>query len=1095
MVLVGACGMPFATGPRPPAAPPRETTLGLTITTRTLPSGLRVVVVTDPHATEVQVTTRYQVGAVDDGPHPGIAHLVEHLMFQQVPNPGDGQPMFSRLEDDASYFNGATTYDTTTYMARAPATGDDGTGSSRPGSAAEGQRGVLDELLSMEALRLEQRCTSIGELAFLHEREVVANELRQRDQSAEIFAAIHGALYPKGHPYRASVGGTLDSIAAITRDQACSFIDTYYAPNNAVLVLSGNLSPAEVDQALGALTLQISKRVGAVANRIQPVPLRPMQVEASAPIDDDVLVLAWPLPTDPVTQAKVRAIEAALPGFVDAQIKGSVTSIELGDARAPMLGLAMQPADDESFQDATRGTRRGIENLPSVFRSAEDGAAGLDDAAFERIKQRAIYATYASLEDASERDTRFASYVLAGRDPRAALEAELAGLRELTRDEGAELVARYLSATTPTVVNLKAGNAHRHGGKTAVRAPLHDMGPRRTTVDAALAKRPAEHAPVAALDVRTRQLPNGLKIVLLPDSAVPTFDARIVFGAGTADEPADERGVALLAAHTLTWDLHYMRDLAAFVAAGGMRDHDVNRDRTTFSVQGLDQNLDRVLAGLRRWVRDGTYDDSAASYVRAIRHASKGADDQGPLTDAWRAALFGAHHPYVDAGVARHTSTQLTLADAQRFRGTHYTPDNATLVISGRFDVAAANRWVDYLFADWAGHAVIRASPRGTAKPAALAKVDDISLVQVRLALQATAPRAQALVVAEMLDEVAHDVRYSLGASYTFGASLAETRLSQLYLVAGWIEASRVVVSVQLIRDRMRELRADGPAAMRAFVLARRRVLNRLRSQAASASGLAGAVDSDIELGRPAMSGAATTAEVEALTFADLTAALADLDLPRATVLMDGPAGEIAQAFGALGRKPSYIDGGTIGAGPSATAAAFDGSEQHVPVADTLPALTDQPPPRVIGVVTSSLVAASSPAAGDESGYAIGASVAYRLTWVDAIGLHAELGALHGQGDPAAHPVELSAVLHRDGKWWGEAMAGLHVEALAPAGAPTTWHAGPYWGLTVGVDLLSLGVHRVGLAASLVKSVESQLDYTALSVGVVFRPLAGKVSR
>jgi len=69
----------------PPPAPERRTNWGLPIETLELANGLRVVAIRDPKAVEVQVTMRYQVGSVDDpSDHPGMAHLVEHLMYQQV---------------------------------------------------------------------------------------------------------------------------------------------------------------------------------------------------------------------------------------------------------------------------------------------------------------------------------------------------------------------------------------------------------------------------------------------------------------------------------------------------------------------------------------------------------------------------------------------------------------------------------------------------------------------------------------------------------------------------------------------------------------------------------------------------------------------------------------------------------------------------------------------------------------------------------------------------------------------------------------------------------------------------------------------------
>src|SRR5258706_6837707 len=80
VVIAVACAGP----PRPPPAPPREAKLGLDISTFELGNGLRVVAVRDPRAADVHVTMRYGVGSADDASKPGIAHLVEHLMFQQV---------------------------------------------------------------------------------------------------------------------------------------------------------------------------------------------------------------------------------------------------------------------------------------------------------------------------------------------------------------------------------------------------------------------------------------------------------------------------------------------------------------------------------------------------------------------------------------------------------------------------------------------------------------------------------------------------------------------------------------------------------------------------------------------------------------------------------------------------------------------------------------------------------------------------------------------------------------------------------------------------------------------------------------------------
>jgi zinc protease len=1052
--------------------------MGLSITTRTLDNGLRVVVVRDPTASEVQVTVRYSVGAVDDGATPGIAHLVEHVMFQQVV---DGQPAFTQLEDIATYFNAGTTFDETTYVARAPAA-------------------ALDKLLAIEASRLGDPCKTLDDSMFTREREVVANEVQQRDQTSEIYSALHRALYPEGHPYRRPIGGSVESVRAITRQQACVFADAHYVPQNAVLVISGRLAPADVDAALAKLGGRIEKRAG--ANPSRPEAQKPVaqHLEIPAPIDEDVLVVAWPLPRDPELQMKVRAIAGALPKLVDNEIKGVVALIELGDHYAPMLGIAVLPGEGETLAQAIEGTRRGVARLPNVFETTDRD--NVDDIVFDHIKQSAIYGLYSILEDGSDRDARLARYVAAGRDPREAIDIELRSLGELSRGEAADIAAKYLASNTPSVVTLKASAGKKRGDKVKLRAPIHDLGRRRTPVDPALANRPAAAAqPAEGLRAQTRTLPNGLKVVLLPVTAVPTFDARLIFTAGTADEPQDQRGVALLAAHTLTWDLHYLHDAFTFLRAGAMRNTDVGSDSTTFSVQGVDANLDFVLAGLRRWVCDGIYDDSAENFVTAMRTAAKRIDDEGLLTDAWRASLFGAGHPYVAGGLVRHANQAITLDQASRFRNLHYTPDNATLVIAGRFDPAAANRWIDFLFKDWEGKAGERRGAPIAPQAATIAKADDTALVQVKIAIPvATVERAQRLVAAEMLSDIARDVRFQLGASYTFDAQLVETRLASFIVTGGWVDAARASAALSLIRDRVAELKSDGNAAARAFVVARAHVATQLRSRVGSASALADRIAQDVELLRDPLSDLHLAGTVEALTIADMKDALAKLDLRQASVMMEGPQSDVNGALRVLGRNPTYIGAAPASSAagvPQTNTASFKAAEQRVLRSELQPALTDQPPPRrllTLGAFATS--ASSSQDTGSFTGYTFVAQAGYRYGWTNAVGLRLELGRLTRDSTDSVGlplqktlvPVDVLALWHLGGmgRAWGEIVFGMHNERVS--GEMTEWHHGWMYGLQGGYDIVRHRTHRVGLAARWERTMESaSSDYSALSIGLSYR--------
>lgn len=1057
-VFLGACALVR----NPPPAPPRHASLGLAISSTTLGNGLRVVLVKDPQASEIQVTMRYAVGAGDDLENPGIAHLVEHLMFQQVLG---SETLMAHLEDEATYFNAFTVFDSTTYISRAAPD-------------------KLEKLLSIEAVRLGFRCTSITDSAFLREREVVTQEAKLRDEASELMVALHRAVYPQGHPYTHAIGGSVESVEAITRDEACRFADAYYAPSNAVLVISGNLANDQVERALGKFLARIARRVAASPAPVPPAPVaKGSHTTAPAPIDDDALLVVWPLPAQPDLRIGMQAIAAVSAGVIDLSVKGQVAFIQLGDVRAPMIGFVIVPASGESVDEVLATTREMIDGLPAVLKHR-----AVSESIFDQIQQQAIYAQYASLEDGSTRDSHLAAYALAGRDPAEALGEEFRGLRALRREETAAIARQYLAMDRASVVTLKGREGKKRGHRIAVQVPTHDMGQRRTPPDPARAHEPAQVAPPPSLGIRTRVLPNGLHVVLLPLATVPTVDARLVFAAGSADEPVAKRGAAHLAGETLTWDLRYLNDALAFMTAGGTVDARVDRDHTSFAVRGVDMHLDYLLAGLRRWVVDGRYDNSAEDRAEALQHQSKRLDDEGALTDAWRVARYGASHPYTRADLPRYASDNLRVEDAETFRAEHYTPDNATLVIAGHFDAALADRWIDFLFADWTGHAQPRRSPVAATQPASIAKVEDLTQMRLTLALPARSDeRAQGLVAAAMLDAIAKDVRHQLGAAYSFDAWLDESRLANSFLFDGWIDPTRASEVMELLRDRIASLHDDPDAAARAFVMARRRVITQLVSLVGSASMLASRVDSDVALGREPMSDLATASAVRALTIENMTATLAELDLSRAAILMRGPADAVNAGFGVLGRTPTIVK-----VDPAADDAREDTADgrsaehhrgQKLMWSDIEGAITEQGPPSrllleaSVSYASGSLVHLVEEEPGleileDPTGTLFAANAGFRFTKSSTLGLHLAAGSMHGTykvyyGDPQPYslvPIDIGVFVQASGydRFWGGLNGSLHFDGTRTDGE-RAWTGGFSIGAFGGVDALRFGRHRLGL--------------------------------
>ena len=1076
LALCAACVRPS------PPSPPRTTSLGLSISSTPLPNGLRVVLVKDPRATELQVTMRYRVGSIDD-PHgqEGMAHLVEHLMFQQVLG---SQSIFARLEDRSTFFNASTTFEATTYVTRA-------------------HPSQLEELLSIEAVRIGFRCVSITDSVFAREREVVRNELRERDHASELLEPIFRGLFPAGHAYQRSLGGSADGVAAITREEACAFADKHYTPGNAVLVVSGNLAAKRLEAALARFLARVQERPTPQVVPVSPVPATGRRIDLLAPIDDPVVLIAWPLPDDPTQRARMRALSEIVASDIDANIHGATFPLELGDARARMLVVLAVPGEGESVEDVIAGARRVLVVLPSTL--APRRRSPVDDIVFHRIQQGGIYRLFVTLESGSDRDSTLAAHVLAGRDPSGILGAEITSLRTMTASDAAEVVGKQFRFESATIVVLSPGPRKEGGPGISLQEAVHDLGQHRDPPDPAEARAPSTDVVEGSSGegVITRELPNGLHVVLVPVTSVPTVEARLVFGAGTADEPTTVRGAALVAAHALTWELRFINDLLAFAEAGGSQDVDVGIDDTAFVVRGLDMHLDYLLAALRRWVRDGKVDRNASKVIRDLRAQARARNEDvvDEVNDAWRAALFGASHPYALAGLFRHMSPTLSVADGERFRAAQLTPDNATLVIAGRFDAEVANKWIDHLFADWTGAAQPRHREAPHAKVTSIAFDDDSAQLLLRVAMpSAMRDRPRQLVAAAMLAEVAGDVRQQLGASYGLRAQLDETRMSKTYVISGWIDTARASDAITLLRTRLAELQTDSDAAAQAFVRARRRVLSNLSTISGSAGILAARLQRDVTLGRTPLDDLTTAKVVKQLTIDRMQPVLAELDLANAVILMRGPAVTVDAAFAVLGRTPERIAPTVVAAITEDEDPLDHGSETDLDVEDAL--TLQRPTKRFTFGVSAGYGTGALFEGEDVTGASLTAHVGYNVSRINAVGLQLSAGSLSGTYDkpydPNNGPIEMSRKAI-DGfvqftlfdRITGGATLGLCVDDISLAGPRASEMPVTFSSVGVGgylaLDLVKIASHRLTLYGRAETEFISTPGLTLFSVGLGYR--------
>lgn len=274
--LALGCGSKSAPS-SPPIAPSRAT-VGLAVHTETLPNGLRLIVNEDHRVPFVAIAVCYHVGSKDDPEERGgLAHFYEHLMFVGTKR---AKPFLEEMSALDAVSNAGTMHDQTRYWEIVP-------------------RKALDRALWLEADRMAFGPTLD---AFVREREVVKNERRQRVDEVpygNVPQIAAEALYPVGHPYRHEITGTTDELDAISDADVALFRRRYYVPDNATLVVVGDVDATEALALSRKYFADIPARGGTPAPLRAPIPTelgddQVVRVEAS--VKRPRVYVTWAVP-------------------------------------------------------------------------------------------------------------------------------------------------------------------------------------------------------------------------------------------------------------------------------------------------------------------------------------------------------------------------------------------------------------------------------------------------------------------------------------------------------------------------------------------------------------------------------------------------------------------------------------------------------------------------------------------------------------------------------------------------------------------------------------------------------------------------------
>jgi len=295
--------LPAATGSAVPSVP---------LTTFTLDNGLKVVLSEDHAFPVIAYSIDYAVGSrAEPRGRSGFAHLFEHMMFQGTPNVGKGE-YFKYVESNGGIFNGSTHEDYTNYYAEFPAH-------------------RLELAIWLEADRM--RSLAINAENLRNQQEAVKEEKRQfidNQAYADAFANQLTDLAFKNYANQHSTIGSFDDLNAASVKDVQDFFTTYYAPNNATLVLVGDFDPDEARRL-------VTREFGSIPR--QPAPTA---VDSTEP------------PSSGEVRRVVRDAQAPTPGVLVAW-RGPARGSTDYYALAVLEGILFDGSSSRLYQDLVKG--------------------------------------------------------------------------------------------------------------------------------------------------------------------------------------------------------------------------------------------------------------------------------------------------------------------------------------------------------------------------------------------------------------------------------------------------------------------------------------------------------------------------------------------------------------------------------------------------------------------------------------------------------------------------------------------------------------------------------------------------------------------
>ncbi|MBA3892588.1 MAG: insulinase family protein [Gemmatimonadales bacterium] len=673
---------PLSSGAMPPLEA-QSAPIDIPFERHVLPNGLTLIIHEDHKAPIVAVNVWYHVGSKNERPgRTGFAHLFEHLMFNGSEN-NDGEYFGPLYRVGATDINGTTNQDRTNYFQNVPIN-------------------ALDLALWLESDRMGHLLGVVTQARLDEQRGVVQNEKRERENApyGRVWEFLNPRLYPANHPYSWSVIGSMEDLGAARLDDVKEWFQTHYGAANAVLVVAGDVDPADV-----------KKRVEKFFGDIPAGPPTARQEQWVAKRAGNQRGIMY----DRVPQARVYKVWN-VPGWGTAEGEQLALVADLLSSGKSSRLYKRLVYDEQIATDVNasvdlreigglftiQATARPGVNLAQVERAVNEELArllggGPSPAELQRAKTGFRARFVRGLERiggfGGKSDVLAQGEVFAGRADH--YKTRLQRVEGMAAAQTLAAANRWLSDGDYTLEVLPYGE-YQVATSGTDRSRLPESG-----------------APPEATFPRFERatLANGLGIVLARATSIPQVRFSLLLDAGYAADQFGIPGTASLAMAMLDEGTRTRSSIGIsdeLAALGANLHTGSGLDVSAVTLEALKDKLDASLAVYADVVLNPSFPRADFERLKRQRLAQiqqEKADPVGMALRVFPGLLYGPGHAYANpwTGSGTEESTgRISRGDLIEFHRTWFKPNNATLLVVGATTMAEIRPRLERAFAGWA---------------------------------------------------------------------------------------------------------------------------------------------------------------------------------------------------------------------------------------------------------------------------------------------------------------------------------------------------------------------------------------------------------